>query len=193
MKKRRKLAIIVGHEESKQGARVVAPIDTTEYLFNKAFAEDNFYPMAREAGLETVIIYRDKSTISKIGQYVNEWAQGVTTVAIELHLNAFDGKTQGTETLYDIDPSSSKYLAAIIQKKMADTFSRVKGNRGIKLLDGPEDRGYVNLTSVKIPSCIVEPIFADNELEVKLLASLKVPYAKCLVEGVIEFFETKGL
>lgn len=180
------LAIIVGHDKLKQGARGVSPLGLSEYMYNEGVAQEMFR-VARDNGLTAAVFHRDGLSIDGVARFVNKWAQGPKACAIELHFNSFNAKARGTETLYDADPPEGKILAEILQRNMCDVFARKgKDDRGIKGL-APEDRGHRSLSGIYVPACIVEPAFGDNPTDAKLLAENAKPYAACLVAGAIEF------
>ncbi len=185
-----KLAIIVGHTEKSPGAHAVAPLDEGEYQINRVIAQ-NIYRLAREAGINAAIFFKDGFTTELVGEHVNNWAKGNELVcAVELHLNSVaDSKVYGTETLYDEEPEQSMSLAKFMQKHICQCFDRQgKGDRGIKLIQ-EGDRGHRNLKAVKIPSVILEPAFCSNPNEAKLMWSLAVPYARSIVNAAMGWFE----
>jgi hypothetical protein len=178
-----KLAIIVGHDEKAQGANAAFPINQSEYKFNSDLAMD-IYLAARNANIDCRIFKRDGKTRAQVGEEVSKFGG----VAIELHLNAADGTAKGTETLYDAEPEANKAFATIIQDKICKALRRDgKRNRGLRLID-EKGRGYSNLKSVKITSCLVEPIFCDNKDECQLLWAFRHDYIRALVDGVLEWY-----
>lgn len=182
------LGIIVGHEESRPGVKGAFPLDCHEYHFNKNLAVD-IYRFAREAGLDCRIFLRDGIGRAGVIKQVNEWTQKEYACAIELHLNAFDKKTKGTETLYTIQNPFNRVLADMVQLEVCRALNRPlthKTNRGIKIINA-DDRGYYNMAGLNSPCCLTEPVFADNPEEARLMESRKTEYAKSLVKAALEF------
>ena len=184
----KKFAIIVGHEKLKDGASAGAPLNTSEYPFNKQVAEF-MYQYAREKGLDCKIFFRDKIGMSGAAKNVNDWK---ADCCIELHFNSTSSESvSGTETLYDIGPSDNAEFAEIVQRKMCELFKRKgKSNRGARLLEAG-DRGHYNLLAVKVTSCLVEPFFASNKSDRELMWANVTGYSRCLVDAVIEFLNKK--
>lgn len=178
-----RFAVIVGHSKFEQGARATFPINKTEYEFNSQLSID-IYREAREAGLDCRIFLRDGKTRQQLGKEVSEFGG----VAIELHLNAFDKITKGTETLFDALPKENIDFANLVHSKICAALERTgKRDRGTKLVSFQE-RGWLNLHSVTIPGCLVEPIFCDNIDETKLLYRLRSEYIRALVNAVLEWY-----
>ena len=183
-----KLAIVVGHSKDKKGAYAVGPINQHEYDFNIEVAQ-NAYQAAMLSGIQTKIFLRD--SIGIVGAYkeVNKWADE-NTVCIELHFNSFNGKAQGTETLFDKDPVESIEVAREVHEAVCALFDRRgKLDRGLKLID--DGRGAKSLAECKVPGCLIEPFFGDNKNDAILANSLRLEYAKTIVFGVLSYFENK--
>ena len=187
-----KLAVIVGHSQKQPGSRAGRPIDKMEYDWNLDFAMD-LYIEAKSQGLDCQVYKRDGLSIQKVGELVSDWCKP-DGVAIELHCNSFDGKITGTETLYDDVPATSKEFAELVHKKIVGVFGTYhRMDRGIKHrstkdLDASNDRGAINLESVKVTSCLVEPVFWDNPREAKLLADKRGEYLRALVSAVANWY-----
>lgn len=178
-----RLAIIVGHTATEQGAKATHPINKTEYEFNNDLSID-LYRYAREAGLDARIFKRDGKTRVQLGREVNEFGG----VAIELHLNAFDKVARGTETLYDALPKDNEAFAKLVHSHIVKALKRDgKRDRGTMLVSFKE-RGWLNLHAVAVTGCLVEPVFCDNIEESRLLWKYKTEYAKALVNAVLEWY-----
>lgn len=185
-----KIGIIIGHESNRPGAKAVAPLNEHEYEYNTKLAEE-MYRRAMELGLKATIFKRDGMTVESVGRFVNEWASGDNTVAIELHFNSSDNASvRGTETLYDQDNAAD--LAHMIQDGLCSLLHRTgKQNRGIKLIqDG--DRGHRNLSSVSVPSVLVEPAFGSNKEDATLLQTNRNMIACCLVNVASDWLRRNG-
>ncbi|SRR6266540_2570028 len=180
-----KLAIVVGHDINQPGAMSAAPLNKHEYDYNLEVAEF-IYRIAMQNGITTKIFLRNKIGVTGVYKLVTEWSDD-DTVCVELHFNSFDKKSQGTETLFDSDPTESVDLAREIHQQVCSVFSRKgKMDRGLKLSD--EGRGSHNLTSFTKPSCLIEPFFGDNPADADLGLKLKMQYAEAIVKGVAKFF-----
>lgn len=186
-----RLAIVIGHTRKSPGAQGL-PFLGSEYEFNTGIAEQ-MYKYAYLKGLIAKPFFRDIVGIAGVYKEVNEWlAYAPNRVSIELHFNASTDLTvSGTEVLYDDSPPESKEFAQLVQNNLCLMFSRSpKGNRGAKLV-GKDDRGGPNMIFATDISVLVEPAFGTNAYDAKLLWSSQSSYAKCLVNTVIEHFETK--
>ncbi len=92
--KESRLAIMVGHSPSKQGA-VNKPLNFSEYKFNSVLATLMLLDAERK-GMEAKIFYRSVNIQGTVGA-VNKWNP---EAVIELHCNAFDQYVEGHEVLY---------------------------------------------------------------------------------------------
>lgn len=183
-----KLALIVGHTRVNPGARAVSPINEFEYEYNNKLAIE-IYRLAKSIHLDCKIFSRDGLSIEAVYGFVNDWCKLDNSVSIELHFNAFNGKIEGTEVLFDIEPNSVEF-AREIQERLVVLFKRKgKRDRGIKLLE-EGDRGHRNLKASLVTSVIVEPFFGDNPEDAKLGFELKNKYAKVLVTATIAYLRT---
>lgn len=181
-----RLAIVVGHDMKAKGATSVSPLNVQEYDYNVDLAE-YMYRVAMAKGITTRVFTRNKGGLRGAYEDVRKWSDE-NTVCLELHFNSFNGKVQGSETLFDKDPLDSIELAREVHKAVCEVFQRKnKQDRGIKLIDNGE-RGYLNLNLCKIPSCIVEPFFGDNPADAELGHKLKHQYADYLVDAVFTYF-----
>lgn len=184
-----RLAIVVGHDVKGKGATSVAPLNLQEYDFNLQIAQD-VYRKAMEHGIACRIFLRNGIGIRGVYEQVAQWADK-NTVCIELHFNSFNGKAQGTETLFDKSPTDSIEFAREIHNGICELFKRKdKTNRGLKLIE-QGDRGYLNLNLCQIPSCIVEPFFGDNTEDAKLAHKYMNLYGDTLVNSTIAYFKNK--
>lgn len=183
-----KCAIVVGHEEKAKGASSVSPLSQMEYDFNLRIAQAIYRLLREEGKVSPRIFLRDGIGISGAYSQVNAWvSDDPKSCAIELHFNSFNGKAEGSETLYDKDPAQSKEFAQIIQDALVLCYGRQgKLNRGIKLIEAG-DRGHKNLALCHIPSCIVEPFFGDCPAEAKLAHEREAEYPKYLAKAISKF------
>jgi len=163
--KKMKVAIIIGHNAIDQGAKTYNGY--TEFSWNLTMAVE-FLPELqlfwREPGLYRQSVY----------DLAEEISLHSIDLCIELHLNAFDGKTkiQRAEALYlphDIRNIASEKMANTWEKEMISEYSLtpypVNNYSIVTKQVGADDRGYYNLKSLAdegIPSVILEPAFADT-------------------------------
>lgn len=183
-----KLAIIVGHSKAHPGARAMAPIGCHEYEWNCDVAED-VRQTAVQRGLRAAIFLRDGKSIEAIGGEVNNWASDDVAVAVELHFNAAGGKGRGTETLYDMDPPESKLFAEAIHKEVCKALGReFRGDRGVRLIE-KGDRGHRNLSSVIIPSALLEPGFGDDVDDSTIMFNTRDEYVVAIVDAAYKFMK----
>lgn len=186
-----RLALIVGHTQKMPGAMGVYPIDRREYDWNLDLARI-VYKYAKECGLECKVFLRDHRGLEKTYKEVNEWCGNTNAVAVELHFNACDGKSRGTETLWDDEPSSSVEFARIIHDEVCAIFNRkFKLNRGLKKIIKPDERGYVNLKLMKVPGCIIEPGFGDNAEDALLMHAKCFEYAQGIAKAAFKYMVQK--
>lgn len=100
-------------------------------------------------------------------------------LVIESHLNAYDGKARGTETLYYSKSNRSKAIAQRVNNKLDDIFI----DREIKARDGL----YI-LKRTDCPAILNEYFFCDSREDYMLadeLHEMKL-IAKKVVEGVLD-------
>lgn len=176
-----KLAIIVGHEKSAQGARMVGGM--YEYEYNKRIA-NMAVEYARTAFadvLQVEIILRDGIGIN--GTYARA-RQLLCDAAIELHFNAFDSKVRGTETLCTPDLTDVQF-AHIVHGKVCQAFQRIGASRGVKTISkAARGGGNVHAFPGGV-NCLVEPFFGDNLEDAKIAMSHQEIYAEALIDSVI--------
>jgi N-acetylmuramoyl-L-alanine amidase len=181
-----RLAIIIGHNKISKGAKGVDPIKEHEYDFNSKFAID-LYRYARSNLLDCKIFDKSGTINGEVYDLVNKYLDQDIGCSIELHFNAANGKAQGTETLYVRD--EDKEFATVIQESMCLTLGRkFKTNRGVKQLT-PEDRGYKNLVHLVFEGVLIEPAFADNKDDARLLYDKRDKLAQNLTYCVTEYLK----
>lgn len=183
-----RLAIVVGHDKFRPGAKALAPISQYEYHFNTEIA-GLMDRMSEQYQLQTRIFFRNSGLV-KTYEAVNEWAKDGGTCAIELHFNSCDDPSvRGTETLYDKEPRDSQMLATLVQGAVLIAFKRkLTQNRRTKLIQ-EGDRGHTNLELAKCPSVIIEPFFGSNIEDCEIAQSNKKEYAECLLIATKLYFK----
>jgi N-acetylmuramoyl-L-alanine amidase len=118
------------------------------------------------------------------------------------YIETIDIAPNGCETLYDAHPPESRAFAQVIHSAMlraltepnpnysehrkdTNPFSKPK-DRGVKLIqDG--DRGHRNLSSVTIPSCLIEPFFGSHALDCQRFKRNRAQFCRALVSSVLQF------
>ena len=180
----KRLAIIVGHTEMRQGAFALAPISQHEYSFNREVARE-MEAAAAEIGIAARTFFRDGVGIK--GAYQAAAAFEPDGI-VELHFNAASAAARGTETLCSEDHPDSKKLADLVQQSMVEVFSRTgTKNRGVKVLRAG-DRGFGNVSAAPtVPSVLVEPFFGSNSADCKIASENRSGYAAGLVDAFAEF------
>lgn len=153
-----KVAIVVGHEESKQGA-VNKSSGMTEFQFNQDLACRIHQILYSVKGIKSFVVFRDNG-YEQLPYDVNRTG---CDIAIELHCNAFNEKAKGCETLYWGNSKKGKLLASSIQDAIITGYKPL-ADRGLKPKSNG-DRGAYFLQKTAMPSVILEPFFIDNDLE----------------------------
>ena len=148
-----RIALIVGHRESAQGAKSVD--GTTEWDFNRELAED-IKAQVEEA--EVVIVYRGdyEGAYADLPAKVNELEP---KAAVAMHFNAFNGRATGTEVLHYPGSTGGIQLAEVLLAEFLEALNLF--NRGTKPR-GRDGRGGTLLAGTAMPCVICEPFFGDN-------------------------------
>lgn len=168
------IAIVVGHGPTNdKGAQ--NPDGTTELMWNRDLA----HRIIKHIGdrCPVVLIYRKVENLPPYAE-VNE---SEASIAVELHLNAFDNKATGTEMIHYEGSKRGMVLAQALQDA-AVTVLKLK-DRGIKT---PQNgRGNAFLKKTHMPAVIVESFFIDNNTDLARgnanKDSLAAAYADVLV------------
>lgn len=169
------LAICVGHGP-KNDLGAVASDGTTERDWNRDLASRIVLAIGDRA--RAVIVLRGVEKQPPIAM-VNALK---ADLAIELHLNAFNGNASGTEMIYWPASIKGKALAAKLQ--IAAVRALKLPDRGIK---GPQagGRGTAFLRQTNMPAVICESFFIDNAKDLArgnmFKDSLAVAYANALL------------
>ncbi len=184
-----KLAVIVGHKETSQGAPAGPPLDCSEYVYNTKVAQH----MERLANDFLVAVFvRDKDLgytkqIEKAYGQTDTWGADLT---IELHFNGGPETARGTVTLSSGTAKSLRF-AHLAQTRMLGLLNRTgKQDRGVKTR-ARSDRGGFSLVAGRAPAILVEPFFGSNEKDCKMMAKLGVDaYARNLLGAAQDMFDT---
>lgn len=152
-----RISLMVGHKADAPGAFAGPPISMYEYEFNTGLAQHIMSIMKQEYTIQ--VFFRDGFNIVAAYQELDKWNPDVN---IELHFNSSeDPKAQGTETLC---LPRSRVFAQIIQDVMCRSLQRDlhNGDRGIKILKEPLDRGFTSVNQLRCPNILIEPFFGSS-------------------------------
>lgn len=160
-----KCALVIGHSKKSQGV-VNKTSGMTEYKFNKMLA--HWIKDEVSSDMELVIVERD--TLETLPDKVNELCPDFV---VEMHCNAFDGNTFGSEVLL-LDDRSADEETNEVNRKIAQDFQDCfiddlnMVNRGIKYVSYGQ-RGVYLLSRLYVPAVITEPFFIDNDVEFRYI------------------------
>lgn len=162
MGQRHKITLVVGHQRMRPGAWAVAPLSCHEYEYNTHLAA----VIAQEIqdDFDFAVVFRDGMSIDETYKKVESLQPSAN---IELHFNSVGWpETYGTETLCS---ERDVAFATMVQTAMCETLGRdKKGNRGVKILRSPDDRGYGSVSKLDVPNIIIEPFFGSNKTDAEL-------------------------
>lgn len=171
----KKVVISVGHSILKNGMCTSAEGEVNEYRYNKKLAPELKKYLEKAGWNVTVIVCPEKRFQTKAEEKSYKLPlinKGNYDLAIELHLNASDGKGHGTEVYYT--SSAGKKYAQAVQKKLSTLFK----DRGIK-----KGEKLYFLNGTKPPAILIESFFCDNEEDYKKGKDVK-KVAKLIAEGI---------
>lgn len=172
----KRIVIIPGHEPKAKGA-YNNRLDVSEY---DVVTEICTRLMAMEDSDDVDLIMKKRNTYSKLAEETLYLKQDL---AIEVHLNAYNGVTQGTETLYYHTKTKSKQYAQFIQNKMVKYLKL--SDRKI-LARTAEHNGAPFLRLNGLACVIVEPFFLDSITDKATLDKYTDLTVKALHEAIIE-------
>lgn len=171
----KRVAISVGHSILKNGNCTSADGYVNEYQYNKKLA-----PLVKKyleiAGWEADVIRCPEKKFSAASEEKSYKLPRINKkdydLAVELHLNASNGKGYGAEVYYKT--SSGKTYAKRVQKKLATLFR----DRGAKQINN-----LYFLNGTKPPAILVESFFCDNKDDYKKGKDME-KVAKLIAEGI---------
>lgn len=130
--------------------------------------------------INPVLIYRRVENVPPV-QAVNEIG---ADLAIELHLNAFDGNASGTEMIHYPGSTKGARLAAILLTAAVGVLQLP--NRGVKTpFSG---RGNAFLRGTRCPAVIVESFFIDNDNDLKVGNANKQRLVQAYADALHRYF-----
>ena len=159
----KKVYIGVGHGSSDPGA-----------VFGKFKEKDLALEIAKycdaylkKYGVETMLSRRNDSEVW-LEQRIAQCNSFDPDLAVDVHLNAFDGTADGAEVYHTIYGGDGKKLAKNILAEMEKIGQNSRGEK-VKDLnkDGRDDFGFIRL--INCPSVLCECAFIDNKTDVKIV------------------------
>jgi N-acetylmuramoyl-L-alanine amidase len=190
-----KIALIVGHSKTAQGA--VNYLGETEFSFNSriaAMVEKMF--SERESNVDLKVFFRPGGAaapaMAKVGKAVGEWG---AKASLELHFNSFEGKAFGCEALVVLDsgeiPVEANFLNAMLN--FFESEFKIK-QRGIKVVK-KGDSGFLNLKSCKDNGVkmafLFEPCFGNFKTkESQAVFENEEKYAQFLCDQIVNISDS---
>ncbi|TQE99432.1 MAG: N-acetylmuramoyl-L-alanine amidase [Spiribacter salinus] len=175
-----KIAIIVGHNKRAPGA-VRATDGISEFKWNSDLAD-----LIHACGPQHVsIFYRTpqggySAQIDRVYGEVDEWG---ADVSLELHFNSFNKRSHGCETL----SSGTQGSLLLARKVQAATVADLPvHDRGVKVRDHGQGRGWRSLWSGQAPAIITEPYFGSNPEECRMADDFKEVLAESTYNAACE-------
>ena len=160
MGKKLKIALVVGHRKSNQGA--YGSVGVSEYEFGRHFVHELFNLVKHiRGGVEFKMFYRRdakgyRANMRELHERIDAWGADLD---IEFHFNASSNKAaSGHEVLYA--SKKGKKYAKMLNDRYAEYLPYLK-DRGIK--KRRKGRGSYGLKIGKSASLIVEPFFASHQ------------------------------
>lgn len=158
--KKTKLALVIGHRKSDNGAHN-AKYDITEWQYNKLLVAAIMTQLNEH--IEPILIFRDDSSngYNTLPTKINN--QNPDHI-IEFHCNASSNKSaSGTEMLYYHSSIKSKEFAEMLNNVVCNTLKNPK--RDNKPISSKDQNGYHLLRNTKAPCVITEPFFLSNDVD----------------------------
>ena len=166
----------LGHSILKNGNITSANGVVNEYKYNKELITHVRDYLVRAGHKVTLCMCPEKQFTSSSQERTYKIPMengGKYDLAVELHLNAFNGNAKGTEVYY-YDDDKGKKCAERVVTKLATVFS----NRGAK-----QNKSLYFLNSTKAPAILIESFFCDNAGDCEK-GKDKKKIAKLIAEGI---------
>lgn len=174
-----KVAVIVGHEKVRPGARLCVEEYVSEYMYNKIVAQ-HLEGLAKQNNLDLMVIYRDQK--GRNGAYREAEKNGADLI-IELHFNsAANPEARGCEVICSGKHAWSKFCDHILAEMEAVFGGPI---RGIKV-PRHTDRGWANVTR-PLPYFLLEPFFGSNHDQASIALSKTMDYAQGIVRAINKY------
>lgn len=179
--------IIIGHSDEDEGAQSPGT-KLTEFDYNHPVAFE-FAKHLQGIGVEVDLYVR---------KYQEQWPDMVDNyinvkeydLLVELHLNSYNGKVEGSECLYHYKSKKGKLAAQCFQKELVSLFG--SNDRGIKGLK-PGQRAFGMTARTKWPYLIPEALFVDDPDDEARLREHWDQYDEALTRGSIRYLEALGI
>lgn len=173
----KRVVIIPGHEPKAKGA-YNSRLDISEY---DVVTQICIRLMALEDSDDIDLVMKKRNTYSKLAEETLYLKQDL---AIEVHLNAYNGVTQGTETLYWNTKTKSKQYATFFQQKLVK-YLKLNDRKTLSRKDGDNGGPFLRLNG--LACIIVEPFFLDSVNDKATLEKYIDLTVKALHEAIVEF------
>lgn len=182
-----KIAIVVGHTDSNEGAHMVAPFDyVSEYEYNTMLAAMTHH-FLNHKGVKCRVFFRDFKGVEACYQNVYSWKPDC---AVELHFNSSRSKqANGLEVLYGPQRGAQVFAQEMLQ--WIHSALQLK-SRGIRELSR-NDRGGFNVSRLTAPQLLVEPFFGSNESDCEAALVGMTDLAQAIADGCISYLAPKAI
>jgi hypothetical protein len=173
-----KIAITVGHSILKNGLCTSANGVVNEYQYCKMLA-DFLSKILRAAGCTVDVIICPEKQFAKSTEEKTYKLPRINgkkyDLAVELHLNSYNGSAKGTEVLYC--SNTGKMYAQRVVNRLGTVFT----SRGVK--DRPD---LYMLNSTDCPAIMLEAFFCDSKNDYDIATKLGYSeVAKLIAEGIL--------
>lgn len=173
------VAIVIGHKKTSPGA----------YNSNKSISEFDYneeLSIMIEKYLDKLNIVSERVYRRTYQELPDDINKINPFVVINLHANAFNGKTSGSEVLYKAGSERGKKLADLILGKIEKVLGLP--NKGIKG-KVESDRGGYLLVHTKPTTVVIEPFFIDNDADLSIAIDKKTELADSIATGLKEYID----
>lgn len=170
------IAVVIGHGPLRDKGAENAN-GTTELEWNTDLSYRIRAHMGARANV--VIVHR---VIERL-QPVTETNETGADIAVELHLNSYDGSASGTETIHHPRSANGKRLAEILCRRAVAVLGLP--NRGAK--PPFAGRGLRWLQGTRMPAVIVESFFVDNDADLERGNARKEALAEAYCNAFLEY------
>lgn len=128
-------------------------------------------------------VFQEVNDLSEVGIQANK---SNADICVSIHLNGFNTKAQGTETYYHKDSIKGMKLASSIHKELVKPIKgHIFVDRGIK-----NTPLYVTRVT-KMPACLVEVGFLDNDIEGAFIHNHLQECAEAITIGILNYLGIK--
>ena len=186
-----KIAISIGHGRSKNGGYDSGAVGGNyhEFRLSKEIGKFLKAELSKYNCDVELINYDGNIYLYDRIQYIKK--RGFD-LALELHMNAFNKKANGSECYYKFKSSQGKILAGMISKNIAENLNAK--NRGSKIKtytqNGRQNDYFGFVREIPCESLLIETLFIDNPTDrEKLINPIGQEIcAKAIAESIAEFY-----